>query len=114
MDNIGLCAIIKECGYELIQHTHSSPDLEPTDQPASVLGTLLVPYAVYSEIWSLHLIHLWGAVGSHSEAPGEQLQIFSLHLGQGYWLEIDLTYMLLMVGETGAPGGNPRQHGEIT
>ncbi len=53
-------------------------------------GTSLVTYTVYSEMCYLHLAHPWGAVGSHSAAPGDQLQILSQYLGQEYWLEIDL------------------------
>ncbi len=39
---------------------------------------------------SLLLTHPWGAVGSRSAAPRDQLQILSQYLGQGYWMEIDL------------------------
>ncbi len=39
---------------------------------------------------SLHYIHTWGAVGSHSTASGDQLQILSQYLGQGFWLKIDV------------------------
>ncbi len=46
-------------------------------------STLLVTYTAYNEMCSLHLIHPWGAVGSHSTAPGDQLQILSQYLGQG-------------------------------
>ncbi len=49
---------------------------------------------------------------SHSAALENQLQIRSQRFGQGYRLEIVLTYMFLMVGETGVPGENPREHGE--
>ncbi len=65
---------------------------------------------MYSEICSMHLTHPWGAVGSHSTAPGDQLQILSQYLGQGYWLEID-TIHVLTVGKR-APVENPRRHGK--
>ncbi len=54
-------------------------------------GSLLVIYTAYSKIWSLPLSHSWEAVGSHRAAPGDQPQILSQYLGQGYRLEIDLT-----------------------
>ncbi len=78
-------------------------------------GTLLVTYTVYSEIWSLHLTRPWGAVGSHSAAPGDQLQILSQYLSQGCWLEINLTYMFWQWGGTRTLGGNPHntQHTHI-
>ncbi len=46
-------------------------------------GTLQVTYTVYSEIWSLHLTHPGGTVGSHSTTLGDQLQIVSQFLGPG-------------------------------
>ncbi len=38
-------------------------------------GTLLVTYAAYSEVCSLHLTNPSGAVGSYSAEPGDQLQM---------------------------------------
>ncbi len=72
--------------------------------------TLLVTYTAYSEIWSLHLTHPWGAVGSHSTAPWDSLQI----LASSRVLTEDRPYIhfFLMVEETTAPGGNPWEHGE--
>ncbi len=61
---------------------------------------------------SLHLTLPWGTVGSHSAEPRDQLQILSQYLGQEYWLAIDPTYMFLIVVETGAPKGNPREYEE--
>ncbi len=45
----------------------------------------------------------WGTVGSHSAAPGDQLQILSQHLGQEYWLEIDLMYLFWWWGKLEHP-----------
>ncbi len=55
------------------------------------------------------VIHKQGGWGVCTWGPTPDL---SQHLSQGYWLEIDLTCMFLMVGETRAPGGNPRKHEE--
>ncbi len=58
-------------------------------------GTLLVRLTAYCEICSVHLTHPWGAVGSHSAAPGDQLQFLSQCLSQGHWLKIKIRFLHL-------------------
>ncbi len=53
----------------------------------------MVTDTVYSEMCSLYLTRPWGAAGSHSAVPGDQLQILSLFFGLGCWLETELTYV---------------------
>ncbi len=43
----------------------------------STKGSLLVQNTAYSEIWSLHLTHPWGAESSHSVASKDQFQILA-------------------------------------
>ncbi len=52
---------------------------------------------MYSKMCSLDLTHPRGAVGS--PAPRDRLQILSQYLGQGYWLEINLMYMIWWWGK---------------
>ncbi len=102
-----LCADWHGLRPNLPWHTFLVEQNEDLLQAFKDKGTLLVTYTAYSEMCSLHLSQR-GAVGSHSAAPGDWLQILSL--GQGDWLE---TYMhVLMVGETGPTRGNPREHEE--
>ncbi len=76
-------------------------------------GTLLVTYTVYSEMCGLHLTYPWGAVGSHSPAPRDQLQIVSQYLCQGYWLEIHL-YTCFDRGRNRSTRRKPMGHRENT